>query len=65
VEQRPFPSQKTGSTAITEWLFDNGLCHLQAFAGEYEHYKKDFKLFDQKQHYGQGLEFYSKCYQQQ
>ena len=39
-------AQKAGSTAIAEWLFNNGIRHPQVFEGEPKHYSKEVQLFD-------------------
>ena len=56
-------AQKAGTTAIAEWLFENGVCRPQVFDGEMEHYRKEVQFFDQKDRYEGGVEFYSSRYQ--
>jgi hypothetical protein len=53
-------AQKAGSTAIANWLFENGVCRRQVFEGEAEYFRKEVQFFDQKHRYEQGMEFYSK-----
>jgi hypothetical protein len=58
------PKLKAGSIAITGWIFNNSVCWLQDFAREFKNGCKDFQFLDQTHCYKQGLEFYSKHYQQ-
>ena len=54
---------KAGSSAISEWLFENGVCRPDVFDGEPEYYNKEVMFFDQKGRYVQGLDFYAKRFE--
>lgn len=56
-------AQKSGTTALASWLFDNGVCSPARFAGEPSHFAKEVHFFDNQLRYKEGIEFYAKRFQ--
>lgn len=52
-------AQKAGTTSVSEWLFDSGVCRPKVFDGEPIHYGKEVHFFDTPR-YEHGIEFYAK-----
>jgi len=56
---------KAGTSAISEWLFDqptispNAVCRPAVYDKEPEHYIKEVHFFDHDDRYSQGIEFYA------
>lgn len=58
-------AQKAGTSAIADWLFDNGdFCRPKVFDNEPYYYNKEVHFFDMEDRYKQGIQFYSKRFQE-
>eukprot|EP00956_Cyclotella_meneghiniana_P007264 scaffold9913_cov36-Cyclotella_meneghiniana.AAC.3 len=56
-------AQKTGSTSISRWLFNGGVCRAQVFSDEPPYFAKEVHFFDKPARYEQGVEFYARRFQ--
>lgn len=56
-------AQKAGSTSLSRWLFDGGVCHARAFPDEPEYFAKEAHFFDKDDRFAQGVEFYAQRFQ--
>lgn len=57
-------AQKAGTSAIADWLFENGgFCRPRVFPGEPEYYSKEVHFFDDEYRYQQGREFYARRFE--
>jgi hypothetical protein len=57
-------AQKAGSTALAEWIFQNGVCRPKYFGGEPAlPYNKEVHFFDNSARFQRGLEFYTKRFE--
>ena len=55
-------AQKAGTTAMSNWLYGNGVCRPARFGNEPFFFDKEVQFFDQQSRYEQGLDFYAKRY---
>lgn len=59
-------AQKSGTSAIADWLFDEGgFCRPKVFENEPFYYSKEVHFFDLDTRYNQGLDFYAQRFPQQ
>jgi len=56
-------AQKSGSSSISRWLFDGGVCHARTFPEEPEYFAKEAHFFDKDDRFAQGVEFYARRFQ--
>ena len=57
-------AQKAGTSAIADWLFEEGGFHRpKVFDDEPDYYSKECHYFDLDWRYGQGVEFYAKRFE--
>mmetsp|Transcript_19282 Transcript_19282/g.56237 ORF Transcript_19282/g.56237 Transcript_19282/m.56237 type:complete len:284 (-) Transcript_19282:1704-2555(-) len=58
--------QKGGSSAVSSWLFEHGVCRPRTFPGEPQYWSKEVHLFDREERRTRGPKFYSRrfshCY---
>ena len=52
-------AQKSGSTSISQWLFEGGVCQAHTYEGDPEYFAKEVHFFDKVDRYEQGMQFYS------
>lgn len=55
--------QKSGTTALSHWLFNGGYRKSRVFDGEPSHYEKEPHFFDKPSNYNKGIKFYSSRFQ--
>ena len=55
--------QKSGSTSLSAWPFDNGIRHPKKFPSDPEYAEKEVHYFNTDNLHGQGTEFHSKRFQ--
>lgn len=53
-------AQKSGSSALANWLFDYGICPARVFGQEPKFYRKEVHYFGNEERYSKGVEFYTK-----
>jgi hypothetical protein len=57
-------AQKAGTSAIADWLFEEGgLCRPMVFNNEPPYFSKEVHYFDSEERFEQGAEFYAKRFQ--
>lgn len=57
-------AQKSGTSAVADWLFENGrFCRPKILGDEPFYYTKEVHFFDIEWRYNQGIEFYAKRFQ--
>ena len=54
---------KAGTTAISDWLFENGVCRPEVFDDEPPFFNKHVMFFDQPGRFEKGLPFYARRFQ--
>jgi len=56
-------AQKAGSSSVSSWLFQGGVCRPKTFPGEPTYYAKEVHFFDKDDRLNQGVEFYAQRFQ--
>merc|ERR1740124_1702229 len=51
-------AQKAGTSAVSKWLFNEGVCEAAIFHNESSYFDKEAHFFDMKDRFRQGIEFY-------
>jgi len=51
--------QKGGSSAVSRWLYNEGVCHPAVFKNDPTYFTKEVHFFDHSDRYTQGIEFYA------
>ena len=68
-EYYPLPSvlligvQKSGTTALSHWLFNGGYRKSRVFLGEPDYYEKEPNFFDNPKSFQKGIKFYAHRFQ--